>query len=69
MTLEILPVTQAFSHPSQAWWKVTDRVGGLVGSLEIPSVSATSQAISLLTCHPGKLFMGLRILLAGASRD
>lgn len=70
VTPEILPVTWAFSHPPLSWRKVTDGGGGdLVGSPEIPSVSATSQAISLLPCHPRKLFIGLRILLAGASHD
>lgn len=68
MTPEILPVMGDISQPSQSWRKGMDRVGDLVGSLEIPSVSAMSQAISLLTCHPGKLFIGLRILLA-ASQD
>lgn len=69
MTPEVLPVTGDISQPIQAWQKVTDRVGDLAGSLEIPSVSAKSQAISLLTCHPGKLFIGLRILLAAVSQD
>lgn len=40
MTPEICAVICDFSHPClQSWLKVTDRVGDLIGSLELPHLS------------------------------